>query len=174
MVAFLACFVCLLYYPKRHSDRRRKRTRFLRELCLPRHGTLGPIRRTLYARMRGHLVLVVSHRRLGNRAYIALARLEHVRVVGWKHCRRGADNGAQPIIHFLGLGLVDAGLERGARGCCCVVGGDGRVRMQVVVVVCCCAYDGALMGVVSIYIFLGGTLGAARGYVPSGRPLQGL
>jgi hypothetical protein len=56
----------------------------------------------------------------------------------------GADDGAQRVVHVLGLGLLDCVLERGARCCCGRVGGDRGVRVQVVVVVGGCAYDWAL------------------------------
>jgi len=94
--------------------------------------------------MRNHLILMVSHRRLGHRAHVASPRFQHIWVIRWQDSGRGADNRAQGVVHFLGLGVVDSRLERGALCCGCAVGGDGRVRVQVVVMVGCCSYDRAL------------------------------
>ena len=103
------------------------------------------LRGALYARVRNNLVLVMSHRRLSDRAHIALARLQHVRVVGRQHRGRGAHDGAQRVVELLGFGLLHGRLERGAGGGFgAAQAGDGRVLVQVVVVVGGGAYDGAL------------------------------
>ena len=103
------------------------------------------LRSALYARVRNNLVLVMSHRRLSDRAHIALARLQHIRVVGRQHGGRGAHDGAQRVVELLGFGLLHGRLERGAgSGFGAVQAGDGRVLVQVVVVVGSGAYDRAL------------------------------
>ena len=103
------------------------------------------LRGTLNARVRDDLVLVMSHRRLGDRAHIALARIHHIGVVGRQHGGRGAHHGAQRVVELLGFGLLHGCLERGAGGGFgAVQAGDGRVLVQVVVVVGGGAYDGAL------------------------------
>ena len=103
------------------------------------------LRGALNARVRNNFVLVMSHRRLSDRAHIALARLQHVRVVGRQHRGRGAHDGAQRVVELLGFGLLHGRLERGAGGGFgAAQAGDGRVLVQVVVVVGGGAYDGAL------------------------------
>jgi hypothetical protein len=116
------------------------------------------------------LVLVVSNRRLCNWAYIASARLQHVRVIRRKNSRCCTDYRAQRIVHLLCLGLLDRVLECGAR---CrrarVVAGDRRVRLEVVVVVGRCSYYWALREVVSGYESDAGE--CSLEYLQSGHPL---
>ena len=100
--------------------------------------------------MRNNPILVMSHRRLRNRAYVAGAGLEHVWVVRWKNSRRGAYDGTQRIIHLLRLGLLDRVLKCGAGRRRAVARGDGRVRVEVVVVVGRCSYYRALHEEVSM------------------------
>ncbi len=121
------------------------------KLLLPSDGAYRAICRTLYTRMCSHLILVVSHCRLCNWAYIARVRLEHIRVVGRKDRSSGAYNRAESIVHLLGLGLLYSLLQHGARCSLVAFVGDGRVGMQVVVVVGGCAYNGALSSYVSVF-----------------------
>lgn len=86
----------------------------------------------------------MSNSGLGDWTYIAFACLEHIRMVRWEDGGCGSDNWAERVIHLLGLGLVDALLQRRALrrrvGC----GLDRRMRAEIVVVVGRCAYNGAL------------------------------
>lgn len=103
------------------------------------------LRGALHARVRHDLVLMMTHRRLGDRAHIALARVQHIRVVGRQHGGGGAHDGAQRVVELLGFGLLHGGFERGAGGGFgAAQAGDRRVLVQVVVVVGGGAYDGAL------------------------------
>jgi hypothetical protein len=86
---------------------------------------------------------------LGDRAYIALACLEHIRMVRWEDSSCGSDNWAECVIHLLGLGLVDALLQRRALRCRVGCGCDRRVRAEVVVVVGGCTYYRALFSLVT-------------------------
>jgi len=106
------------------------------------------LRSALNAWVRDNLVLVMSHRRLSDRAHITLARIQHIGVVRRQHRGRGAHDGAQRIVEFLSFGLLHGRLERGAgSGFGAVQAGDGRVLVQVVVVVGSGAYDRALLAV---------------------------
>jgi hypothetical protein len=103
------------------------------------------LRGALNARVRDNLVLVMSHRRLSDRAHIALARIQHIGVIRRQHRGRGAHHGAQRVIELLGFGLLHGRLKRGAGGGFgAVQAGDGRVLVEVVVVVGGGTYDGAL------------------------------
>jgi hypothetical protein len=103
------------------------------------------LRGALNAGVRNHLVLVMSHCRLSDRAHIALARIQHIGVVRRQHGGRGAHDRAQRVVELLGFGLLHGRLERRAGGGFgAVQAGDGRVLVEVVVVVGGGAYDGAL------------------------------
>lgn len=122
----------------------------LSKLLLSRNWTDSAFLGGLYAWMRNDLVLVVTHCRLGNRAHVALLRLEHIWVVRRQDGCGSSHNGAQGIVHGLGLRLVDDGvLERGTLGCSRLVSGDWGVRVQVVVVVGCRTYDGASLPILA-------------------------
>jgi len=106
------------------------------------------LRGALNTRVRNDLVLVVSYRRLSDRAHIALSRLQHIRVVGWQHRGRGTHYGAQRVVELLGFGLLHGCLECGAGGGFgAVQARDGRVLVEVVMVVGGGAYDGARLAV---------------------------
>lgn len=113
-------------------------------LLLSSNRTYCTTLRTLNTRMCNHLVQMVSYRRLCDWAYVALARLEHIWVIGWENGGRCADDGAEGVVHLLGLGLVEVALQYGTRGCSSGGGGHGRMRGEVVVVVGGCAYYWAL------------------------------
>ena len=89
----------------------------------------GAISRTCYTRVRNNLILMMPHRRLGHRTHVARARLQHIRMIGREDCCGGTDDGAEGIVHFLRLGLVDGRLEGGTLRCRAGIGGDGDRRM---------------------------------------------
>lgn len=101
--------------------------------------------------VRSYFVLVVANCSLGNRAHVALARLQHIRVVWWQHGCRSANNRTKAVVHLLGARFLDGVFERRTLGCGALVGRDRWVRVQVVVVVGLCAYNGALHVGVSMW-----------------------
>jgi hypothetical protein len=111
---------------------------------LARHGADCTLRGTVDAGVGDDLVLVVSNCRLGDRADILGASLQHVGVVGRQDRGRGAYHGAEPVVELLSRGLVDSLLQSGAGGGFIRGLGDVRVLVEVVVVVGGRAYDGAL------------------------------
>ena len=95
------------------------------------------------------LVLMMFDSCLCHWAHISWVRLQHVGVIRRKHSRCGANNGTEPVVHFLGLGLVDSRLERGASSSSRAVGRNGRVAGEIVMVVRLCAYDRALFNMLT-------------------------
>lgn len=61
--------------------------------------------------MGSHLALVVSNLRLGDRADSVVGLAFSGRVVGWQDGGDGANDGANLVIHLLGLGLIDDELQ---------------------------------------------------------------
>ena len=100
---------------------------------------------TLNARVSDHLVLMMSYSRLGDGAYVARIRLQHIGVVGWQDGGGGANNRAERIVQLLCFGLFDGRLEHRAFGCHWRgYARDGRMLVEVMVMVRCRTYDRTL------------------------------
>lgn len=92
---------------------------------------------------------MMSNSGFGDWADIALACLEHIRVVRWEDSGCGSDDWAERVIHLLGFGLVDALLQRWALRCRVGCGLDRRMRAEVVVMIGGSAYNRALFSLVN-------------------------
>ena len=88
----------------------------MRRTSLASHRAHSALLRSLNARVRLNLALVVSNRRLRDRADVIRASFQHIRVVRRENGGRSADDRAEGIVELLRLGLIDGGLEGGAGG----------------------------------------------------------
>jgi hypothetical protein len=108
----------------------------------------------------------MSNCRLCYWTHVARVGLEHIGVVGWEDGCSSPYYGAERVVHLLGFGLVDGGLEDWAL---CRGGGsagDRWVRGEVVVMVCCCSYDRTLRWLISTNMSR-----EVEGHKQSGHPL---
>lgn len=103
------------------------------------------LRRSVDTGVRNNLVFVMSDFRFGYWADVVRPSLQHVRVIGRKHCGCRADHGAEGIVKLLCLRLLNSRFEGWTSGSLGVVESrDVRMLVEVVVVIGGRAYNGAL------------------------------